>query len=89
MNHAPFDAIAAALDLVDADSTAEEIVMAAHEIAVALPPPQALAPIRARLEQLRTETTAEPDAGKRARLARAAIDLENLLRQLEHGHAPT
>ena len=56
---------------------------------MALPPPQALAPIRARLEQLRTETTAEPDAGKRARLARAAIDLENLLRQLEHGHAPT
>lgn len=89
MSHEPFDPIAAALDLVDADSTAEEIVMAAHEIAVALPPPQALAPIRVRLEQLRAETAAEPDPGKRARLARAAIDLENLLRQLEHGHAPT
>ena len=57
--------------------------------AVPAPPPQALAPIRARLAQLRAETAAEPDPSKRARLARAAIDLENLLRQLEHGHAPT
>ena len=89
MNHAPFDAIAAAIDFVDGDATPEEIVMAAHEIAVALPPPQALAPIRARLAQLREEAAAESDAGKRSRLARAAIDLENLLRQLEHGHAPT
>ncbi len=57
--------------------------------AVPPPPAQAIAPIRSRLDQLRAEAAAETDTGKRARLSRAALDLENLLRNLEHGHAPT
>lgn len=89
MTYGQFHAMAAALDLVDHDATPEEVVMAARDVAASLPPAQALAPIRARLEQLRTEIHSEQDAGKRARLERAAVDLETLLRHLEHGHAPT
>lgn len=63
--------------------------MAARDLVAALPPAHAIAPIRARLERLRTEIPVTQDVGKRARLERAAVDLENLLRQLEHGHAPT
>lgn len=89
MTYGQFHAMGAALDLVDSGATPEEVVMAARDVAVSLPPAQAIAPIRARLERLRTEIPAAPDAGKRARLERAAVDLETLLRHLEHGHAPT
>ncbi len=52
-------------------------------------PPQALGPLRDRLAVLRSHAGAELDPEARARIKRAAEHLETLIRQLEHGHAPT
>lgn len=65
--------------------------MAAHVLAEAhnTVPPRALAPLRSRLAELRLEADAASDPERKARLTTSVERLDTLIRQLEHGHAPT
>ena len=55
----------------------------------ALVPPQAIRPLRERAAALRQEVLAATDPVRCAHLKSSLEQLDTLIHQLEHGHAPT